>query len=111
MYFKVFGEQRQNIFREPKQLFSGIWAGQCIIFREQGSTDPPGGPLYSRAKNATKEICQVKHVVHKHELHERTMTRTLSKAPGLFECIDFVYKACWLIYMNILTTVTDFISF
>ena len=29
------------------------------------------------------------NVVHKHELHELTMTRTLSKASGLFEFIDF----------------------
>ena len=39
--------------------------------------------------NATKEFCQVTHVVHKHELHELTMPRTLSKASGLFEFIDF----------------------
>ena len=37
-------------------------------------------------RNATIEFCQVKHVVHKHEL---TMTRILSKASGLFEFIDF----------------------
>ena len=41
--FYGFGEQRQNTFREPRQLFSGIWGNQCIIFRDQGSTDPPGG--------------------------------------------------------------------
>ena len=28
-------------------------------------------------------------MVHKQELHEFTMTRTLSKASGLFEFIDF----------------------
>ena len=44
VFFKGFGEQRQNTFREPRQLFSGIWGDQCIIFRDQGSTDPPGGP-------------------------------------------------------------------
>ena len=44
-YFKGFGEQRQNTFRETKKLFSGIWGYQCIIFRDQGSTDPHwGGP-------------------------------------------------------------------
>ena len=46
-FFMGFGEQRQNIFREPRQLFSGIWGDQCIIFRDQGSTDPPGGPCES----------------------------------------------------------------
>ena len=40
-------------------------------------------------KNDTIEFCQVRHVVHKHELHGFTMTRTLSKASGLFELIDF----------------------
>ena len=52
-------------------------------------------------RNATIEFCQVGHVVHKHELHELTMTRTLSKASGLFEFIDFIYQPCWLIFMNI----------
>ena len=35
---------KANTFREPRQLLSGIWGDQCIIFRDQGSTDPPGGP-------------------------------------------------------------------
>ena len=46
VYFLGFGEQRQNTFREPRQLFSGIWGDQCIIFRDQGSTDSPWGPQY-----------------------------------------------------------------
>ena len=46
-FFMGFGEQRQNTFREPRQLFSGILGDQCIIFRDQGSTDPPGGPRES----------------------------------------------------------------
>ena len=25
-------------------FLSGIWGDQCIIVRDQGSTDPPGGP-------------------------------------------------------------------
>ena len=36
-------------------------------------------------RNATIEFCHVRHVVHKHGLHEVTMTRTLIKALGLFE--------------------------
>ena len=39
-------------------------------------------------RNATIELCQVRHVIHKHELHELNMTRTLSKASGLFEFIN-----------------------
>ena len=46
-FFMGFGEQRQNTFGEPTQLFSGILGDQCIIFRDQGSTDPPGGPRES----------------------------------------------------------------
>ena len=61
-----------------------------------------------RKGNATIEFCQVRDVVHKQELHELTVTRTLSKASGLFEFIFFDYLACWLIYMNILTAVTFF---
>ena len=33
----------QNNFTEPRKLFFQIWGDQCIIFRDQGSTDPPGG--------------------------------------------------------------------
>ena len=47
-------------------------------------------------------------MVHKHELHELTMTRTLNKASGLFKFIDFVYQTCWLIYMNISTAVPNY---
>ena len=54
-------------------------------------------------RNPTIEFCQVINVVHKHEL---TMTRTLSKALGYMNLSIFVYQACWLIYMNILTAVT-----
>ena len=57
-------------------------------------------------KNAIIELCQVRHVVHKHEL---TMTRTLSKTSGLFEFIDFGLSGMLaVIYMNILTAVTYF---
>ena len=33
------------------------------------------------------EFCKVIHVVDKHELHELTTTRPLSKASGLFEFV------------------------
>ena len=53
-------------------------------------------------------------MVHKHKIHELTITRTLSKASGLFEFINFCLPgmlADSLIYMIILTAVTNFISF
>ena len=57
------------------------------------------------------ELCQVRRG-SQHELHELTMTRTLSKAThqDYLNLSNFVYQACWLIYMNILTAVTNFIS-
>ena len=47
-------------------------------------------------------------VVHKHELRELTMTRTLSKESGLFEYIAFCLSGmlATVLYMNILTAVT-----
>ena len=33
---------KENIFRELRYFLSGSWGDQCIIFRDPGSTDPPG---------------------------------------------------------------------
>ena len=44
--FQIFGEHKQNTFRELRQNVSGIWGDQSIIFREplsQGARTPPGG--------------------------------------------------------------------
>ena len=38
----IWGAKANN-FREKRKLFSGSWGDQCIIFRDLGSTDPPGG--------------------------------------------------------------------
>ena len=35
---------KANTFRETRTLFAGRRGDQCIIFRDLGSTDPPGGP-------------------------------------------------------------------
>ena len=32
---------KKNIFRELRYFLSGIWGDRCIIFRDQGSKDPP----------------------------------------------------------------------
>ena len=34
---------KENTFRELRDFLSVILGDQCIIFRDQGSTDPPGG--------------------------------------------------------------------
>ena len=53
IFFGIWGEAelflgvwgaKANTFRETRKLFAGIWGDQCIIFRDQGSTDPPWGP-------------------------------------------------------------------
>ena len=42
-------------------------------------------------RDGTIEFCQVRHVEHKNEVHEHTMTRTWSKALGLFEGIIVLF--------------------
>ena len=38
----IWGAKANN-FREKGKLFSVIWGDQCTIFRDLGSTYPPGG--------------------------------------------------------------------
>ena len=33
---------KEKYFQGAEEFSSGIWGDQCIIFRDQGSTDPPG---------------------------------------------------------------------
>ena len=33
---------KENTFSELRNFLSGIWGDQCIIFRDQGNTDPLG---------------------------------------------------------------------
>ena len=55
MFLGIWGEAelllgilgaKANTFREMRTLFAGRWGDQCIIFRDQGSTDTPGGLIY-----------------------------------------------------------------
>ena len=41
LILRIWGAKK-NIFRELRYFLSGIWGDKCIIFRDQGSTDPPG---------------------------------------------------------------------
>ena len=50
-------------------------------------------------------------MVHKHELHKLTMTRTLSKAQGLLEFTDLCLSGMLANLHEYLTAVTDLISF
>ena len=52
--------------------------------------------IYWRAKETPLlEFCQVIHVVHKRELHELSMTGTLSKVSGLLEFMAFCLSGMW----------------
>ena len=45
LFLGIWGA-KANTFRETRKLFSGRRGDECIIFRDQGNTDPPhpGGP-------------------------------------------------------------------
>ena len=61
-----------NISRELRYYPSEIWGYQCSIFRDQGSTDPPGG-LRS----------------YLHNMWEEFLSRTLAE---LFQLLHKVYQ-------------------
>ena len=42
LFLGIWGA-KANTLREKRTLFAGRRGDQCIIFRDQGSTDPPGG--------------------------------------------------------------------
>ena len=56
-YLEIWGEvelilriwgAKENTFKELRNFLSGIRGDQCIIFRDQGSTEPPGGLISKR---------------------------------------------------------------
>ena len=58
IFFWIWGEAelflgtwgaKANTVRETRTLFAGRRGDQCIIFRDQGSTDPPGGLIMESA--------------------------------------------------------------
>ena len=46
---------KEKSFRELRYFLSGSLGDQCIIFRDQGSTDPPGGLILNRILIANKQ--------------------------------------------------------
>ena len=44
LFLGIWGA-KANTFREPMTVFAGRRGDQCIIFRDQGSTDPPGASV------------------------------------------------------------------
>ena len=42
LFLGIWGA-KANTFRETRTLFAGRRGDRCIIFKDQGSTDPPGG--------------------------------------------------------------------
>ena len=51
LFLGIWGA-KANTFRETGTLFAGRREDQCIIFRDQRSTDPPGGLIYSQTFRA-----------------------------------------------------------
>ena len=43
LFLGIWGA-KANTFRETIKSFAGRRGDECIIFRDQGSTIPPGGP-------------------------------------------------------------------
>ena len=43
LFLGIWGA-KANSFRETRSLFAGRRGDQCIIFRDQGGTDPPPPP-------------------------------------------------------------------
>ena len=60
--------------------------GVCLRFAHKISC---AGLIVQTANTYTDGQKKRYNIIHKHELHELTVTRTLSKASGLFEFIDF----------------------
>ena len=76
-----------SVLRIFSQAYGDITSGSTLCTKTK-SIFPETNILTGKRK-ATKQFCQVRHVVYKHKLHKLTMTRNLSKASGLFEFIDF----------------------
>ena len=48
LVLRIWGA-KEKYFKGAEEFSSRIWGDQCIIFRDQGSTDPPGGgPHYTQ---------------------------------------------------------------
>ena len=62
----IWGE-KANLFQGAEKCFSGIWGTQCIIFREQGITDPPPPPGASTTQCGKKlkiTVCESLSLSH-----------------------------------------------
>ena len=42
LILRIWGA-KEKYLRELRDFLSGVWGDHCIIFRDQGSTYPPGG--------------------------------------------------------------------
>ena len=47
LVIRIWGA-KEKYFQGAEEFSSRIWGDQCIFFRDQGSTDPPGGPHYTQ---------------------------------------------------------------
>ena len=57
LILRIWGAKK-NAFRKLRNLLLGIWRDQCLIFRDQESTDPPwGSSKLFAAFNVQLKIC------------------------------------------------------
>ena len=90
---------RQNNFRERRNIFSGIWGDQCIIFRYQGSTDPLGG---GGGLNKDSKVNKTEYRSKRNPTGKSQSARQTAKAVGddalqigigiEFHCLGAVYE-------------------
>ena len=82
-FFGIWGEAKlflgiwgakANTFRETRTLFAERRGHQCIIFRDQGSTDPPPPVWPHLIKNLLSKILEV----------ESSPTQDYSSITGIF---------------------------
>ena len=77
-------EAKANTFRETRKLFAMRRGDECIIFRDQGSTDPPSGALIKLVKDDISYILfkQIIHMFsHNDSLMSKLTQNSLSKHP------------------------------
>ena len=90
--YVLFTELSSFCILSTYMLFLSLKANLNEIKSSQYRPCPTQNPLFTSGSQhppRSRHTVHLGDVVHKHELHELTMTRTLSEASGLFELIDF----------------------
>ena len=70
LILRIWGA-KENIFREKRYFLSGSWGDQCIIFRDQGSTDPLGASHTGIQYDIERRCISIKPVSYRTRLGTR----------------------------------------